>query len=197
MPPGAPAELISTADGTTLKLDNQKIGWKGVRIYHETNGNQWHCPVRALARQHIHLQSMGANAKTYLSAYHNDKGKRGDITNKDISRALKLAATVLHYPNAKGVPLDRTNMHSLRSGGANALSLAGYLDTQIQKMGRWWGATVKEYIPEELTCFLEGMSTDTKKKFNFVNITGNAFNTITDDLIEREYEVNVLAASAA
>jgi hypothetical protein len=87
-------------------------------------------------------------------------------------------------------------MHSLRSGGANALSLAGYSDTHIQKMGHWRGATFKEYIHVELACFLEGMSTSMKKQFNFVNITGNAFNTITDDLIEREYEVNVSAASA-
>jgi hypothetical protein len=88
-------------------------------------------------------------------------------------------------------------VHSLRSGGANALSLAGYSDTQIQKMGRWRGATFKEYIHEELTCFSEGMSTSMKKQFNFINITGNAFNTITDNLFKREYEVNVSAASAA
>jgi hypothetical protein len=71
------------------------------------------------------------------------------------------------------------------------------LDTQIQKMGCWQGATFKEYIHEELACFSEGMLTSMKKQFNFVNITCNAFNTITDDLIEREYKVNVSAASAA
>jgi hypothetical protein len=26
---------------------------------------------------------MGANAKAYLSAYHDEKGKRGNITNED------------------------------------------------------------------------------------------------------------------
>ncbi len=69
------------------------------------------------------------------------------------------------------------------------------MDTQIQKMGCWQGTTFKEYIREELACFLEGMSTSMKKQFSFVNITGNAFNTITDGLIKREYEVNVLATS--
>jgi hypothetical protein len=49
---------------------------------------------------------MGADAKTYLLAYYNDKGKCGIITNKDISRALKAAANVLDYPNAKGIPID-------------------------------------------------------------------------------------------
>jgi len=54
-----------------------------------------------------------------------------------VSKALKAAATVLEYFMAKGIPIDRIDTHSLRSGGANALSMSGYLDTQIQKMGRW------------------------------------------------------------
>ncbi len=133
----------------------------------------------------------------FLSTYYDDKGQRRDFTNKDVSIALKAAAATLDYPTAKGIPINCINTHSLRSGGANALSLAGYSDTQIQKMGRWRRATFKEYIWEELACFSKGMSTSMKKKFNFVNIAGNAFNFITDELIDREYEVNVSAASAA
>ena len=64
-------------------------------------------------------------------------------------------------------------------------------------MGWWQGATFKEYIQEELACFSKGMSKSMKTKFDFVNIAGNAFNTIMEDLIDREYEVNVSAASAA
>jgi hypothetical protein len=119
------------------------------------------------------------------------------VTNKDVSAALKAAASVLDYPIAKGIPIGRIDNHSLRSGRANALSLAGYSDTQIQKMSRWRGATFKEYIGEELAIFSEGMLTSMKKKFDFVNIAGNAFNAITDNLIDREYEINASAASAA
>jgi hypothetical protein len=36
-----------------------------------------------------------------------------------------------------------------------------------------------------------------KKQFNFVNIACNAFNTIAEELMDREYEVNVSAAAAA
>ena len=103
----------------------------------------------------------------------------------------------MDYPTAKGIPIDRIDTHSLRSGGANALSLAGYSNTQIQKMGRWCGATFKEYIRKELACFSEGTSCSMKRTFNFVNIAGNAFNTITDNIIDREYKVNVSAASTA
>jgi hypothetical protein len=47
-------------------------------------------------------------------------------------------------------------------------------------MGRWRGATFKEYIREELACYVRGMSCDMKQKFNFVNKAGNAFTKIND-----------------
>jgi hypothetical protein len=193
LPRDASDTLIMTADGATLKLDNHKNGWKGVCV----NGDRMHCPVRALTRRYIHLRARGADSKTFLSVYYDDAGKRADITNEDVSRALKSAATILEYPLAKGIPIDRIDTHFCRSGGANALSLAGYSDTQIQKMGRWRGATFKEYIHEELACFSEGMSRSMKWTFDFINIAGNAFNTIMEDLIDREYEVNMSAAVAA
>jgi hypothetical protein len=77
---------------------------------------------------------MGADMKTFLSTHYNDKGQRSDIINEDVSKALKAAATVLDYPMAKGISVDHIDTHLLQSGGANALSVAGYLDTQSQKM---------------------------------------------------------------
>jgi hypothetical protein len=84
-----------------------------------------------------------------------------------VSKSLKAAATVLKYPTTKGIPIDRIDTHLLRSGGANALSLLGYSDTQIQKMGRWRGATFKEYIREELARFSEGMSKEHENEIRF------------------------------
>ena len=66
-----------------------------------------------LARRHIHLRNNGADTKISLSAYYDDKGQRGDITNEDVSKALKAAEMVLEYPMAKGVPINSTDTHSL------------------------------------------------------------------------------------
>ena len=71
------------------------------------------------------------------------EGKRKYL-NADIMRAeLKLAITALNYPYLKGIPIDRVDTHSLRSGGENALSLAGYRDRDIQKMGICRGETLR------------------------------------------------------
>jgi len=46
IPRDATADLIAAVDGTTMKLDNQKNGWKGVCVYQEANGDPLDCPVR-------------------------------------------------------------------------------------------------------------------------------------------------------
>jgi hypothetical protein len=182
LPCDAVDDLIATANGATLKLDNKKNGWKGVCVYQEANGNQYNCPVRALGCQYLHLRMHGASATTFLSTYWMD-GVHLDVSAENISRALKSAAAELQYPTTKGISIKRINTHSHRSGGINALTLVGYSDTQIQKMGRWCGATFKEYIREELACYATGMLKDIKQKFNFVNIAGNAFTDINKDTL--------------
>ena len=114
-----------------------------------------------------------------MSAYY-DKDIQRNVTAEDISRALKFAAGALDYPGQKGIPVRRVDTHSLRSGGANALCLAGYEAHQIQKMGRWWGATFKEYIRDELASYASGMSRAMKQKFNFVNVASGAFADMVD-----------------
>jgi hypothetical protein len=114
-----------------------------------------------------------------------------DVTGEDISKGLKMAATLLQYPSTRGIPIARINTHSLRSGGANALALSGYTDIQIQKMGRWKEATFKEYIREELACYSVGMSTNMERNFKFVNVSGNAYHDIMTTCVELDYNMNV------
>jgi hypothetical protein len=190
----APLSLLLTADSATLKLENQKNGWKGVCMHQEANGEEFKCPVRALAQQVIHLQEHNANGKTFLLTFFQNSAHY-DVCGEDISRGLKLAASILQYPVTRGIPIDQIDMHSLRSGGANALSLAGYTDMQIQKMGRWKGATFKEYICEELHCFSEGMTKNMKRNFKFVNVSGGAYHDVTDQCLESDYNINSAAAA--
>jgi hypothetical protein len=86
LPCNIAADLISTADGATLKLDNQKNGWKGVCVYHKANGKRWHCPVRALAQRYLHLCNMGSNSKTFLLAYYDERANAETSPTKMLAR---------------------------------------------------------------------------------------------------------------
>jgi hypothetical protein len=194
LPNNAPTSLVLTADSATLKLDNQKNGWKGVCVHQEANGESFNCPVRALACRALHLQDHNAAGKMLLFSFFH-QGTQFDVCGKDISKGLKLAATILQYPSTWGIPIECIDTHSLQSGGANALALSGYSDTQIQKMGRWKGATFKEYIREELACYSMGMTTVMKRNFKFVNVSGNAYHDITTKCVKEDYNANYAAAA--
>lgn len=192
-------EQIMAATSATLKLDNSKNGWKGVCVHQEANGEEHNCGVRAIGRRYCYIRHMTASLgakkqyKTFLSAYWID-GKRCDVNDEDIRANIKWAAGILDYEGTRNIPVDRVDTHSLRSGGANALSLSGYSDRQIMKMGRWKSATFMEYIREELACFSEGMSKNMKRSFGFVNVAGGAYHDITSTVLLTEYDTPASAA---
>ena len=75
-----------------------------------------------------------SNKKTYFSVYW--VGDRRKYLNaENLSVALKFATTTLNYPSLKGIPIDRVDTHSLRSGGDNTMLLSVYSDRDIQKNG--------------------------------------------------------------
>jgi hypothetical protein len=106
-----------------------------------------------------------------------------------------MAAMLLQYPAMWGIPITCIDTHLICSGGANALALLGYSDTQIKKTGLWKVATFKEYIREELACYSTGMSTSMKQNFKFVNISGNAYQDVTQKCMTNEYNINCAAVA--
>ena len=196
LPRNASDSTLMTADGVTLKLGNQKNGWKNVCLHHHANGDPFLCPVRTVGRLFCRIRSNpNATGNTWLSAYWDENGNRQDVRDINIRAALKTAGTALNYPELKGIPIDRIDTHSLRGGGANALSLAGYSDLQIQKMGRWRGETFKEYVSEQLSTFSEGMSSAMSRTFGFVNVEGGVWSDITEAIVDMEYDFPAAATA--
>jgi hypothetical protein len=112
LPCNAPHSLIMTAESATLKLDNQKNNWKGVCVHKEANGEEFNCLVKALARRVIHVWENEGDHKTLLSTFYLD-GRRYNVTGDNLSKGLKMAATLLHCPSWRGISIERINTHSL------------------------------------------------------------------------------------
>jgi len=197
MPRNATDEVVMNAAGATLRLSNQKNGWKNACIFHFHNGEPINSPVRTLGRRFIHIRAHCKDDTTPLSTFF-VQGCRHNLRDNDVRRGVKMAAATLNYPELCGIPIDKVDTHSLRAGGANALHLAGYSDTEIQKMGRWRSDTFKEYITEGLAVFSTGMSTKMQKKhFQFVNVQGGVDSdvvNVTSSLVHSPYDMGAAAA---
>ena len=85
--------------------------------------------MRAIGRRIVHIRQHSKSGNAFLYAYW-DKFGLGNVTDNNVRFAIKFAARMLDY-EARGIPLDRVDTHSLRSGGACALALAGYKDREI------------------------------------------------------------------
>ena len=127
---------LLVATRVTLRLENQKNGWKNVCVHQEVNGHEFACPVKALVAGMIEIRSNTLDRIVTLSAYW-ENGERKDVTDEDIQRAVKTAAEVLDYLYMRDIEIDQVNTHSLRGGGVNALHCAGFSDHQTTKIRRW------------------------------------------------------------
>ena len=137
-----PISETITADGATMKLDNQKNGCKELCVFEEHNRYEEFSLVWAMGRRCISIRNQTRNRKTFLSDFWVD-GKRKYVTAKNISSALNFAAGALNYPSLKGIPIKRVENNSLFAVNSNAFSLSGYIHRDIQKMDRWRGETFK------------------------------------------------------
>ena len=145
--PRATKAQIMSADAATLRIGNQKNGWKNVCIHHEANGDPYYCCVRAIGRRIIHITDNGGDGNTWLSAYWEKGEGRRDITDKDIRAGVKKAAEMLDYPGQKGIPIDRIDTHSLRIGGRHHIGFVWvyrHPDTEDGKVAQ---------------CYLQGVRT--------------------------------------
>ena len=94
--PNASDDEIMSASNATLKLGNQKNGWKDVCINHEHNLHETLCGVRAIGRRYCHIRRNSSNPNTPLFTYYEGgKGKR--VNDQDIREAVKMAARQLDY----------------------------------------------------------------------------------------------------
>ena len=115
IPPHASDEAIMNARSATLRLGNQKNGWKNVCIHQEANGCDYFCAVRALGRRVCYIRKHTADRDTLLSAYWVD-GARYDVTDGNMREGIKAAAETLCHPETRGTEIDDVDTHSLRGG---------------------------------------------------------------------------------
>ena len=94
-------------------------------------------------RHFIYILVHATKDNFFLSSYWTNSCQY-DVADINIHVTLKFAVIELNYLEFKGIPIGRIDTHPPRGGGTNALSLAGYSDREIQKMGQWKSDIFKE-----------------------------------------------------
>ncbi len=69
-----------------------------------------------------------------------------------------------------GYDPDMVGAHSLQAGGAMALKLKGYNNSDIQKFGRWTSNTWQMYIHSQIGKLSNGVAAKMSTHMPFVNV---------------------------
>jgi integrase len=155
IPNDSPLPVLLTADAVTLCLENQKNGHKNAVLHHTCSGDALLNPVRSAAVLISELR--GLPPTTPLGSFNANNNNLQQVTSAEIRSAIQIGATNDHLV-AQGYSLDRIGSHSLRSGGAMHLKLAGYDNDIIQKLGRWSSNTYLVYIQTQIGQLTAGVA---------------------------------------
>jgi hypothetical protein len=98
-----------------------------------------------------------------------NQGRITQITSNQIRTKLRAAAASIGE-DALGFKIEDIGCHSLRSGSAMAMYLAGVPITTIQLIGRWKSDAFMRYIREQVDCFTENVSAKMITVQNFYTI---------------------------
>jgi hypothetical protein len=162
----SPLSTLLTADSATICIAKTKNGTKGAVVHHEAIGGPV-CPVAALARR-IHNIAGGSATCPISFVVHKTK-QPTRVSDRDITTAVRWGA-VHDGLLARGYTIGRVSSHSLRSGGAMALKLAGQSSDTIMRIGRWTSNTYMTYIHAQIGALAKGLAWKMSRHHTFHNV---------------------------
>lgn len=167
LPHTSPLAVLLNATGITIHLENQKNGHKNAVLHHYSSGIPGFDPVQSAARLVFEIQHLPPT--TPLGTFTDEQGVRKQASASDIRTAIRIGAVGDDLPSC-GYTLSQIGSHSLRSGGAVHLKLAGYDDDMVKKLGRWSGKTYLDYIQSQIGQLTTGVATRMARWLRFHNV---------------------------
>ena len=160
-------DTLLTANGVAICLENQKNGHKNQTLYHDASTDALLCPVAAA--RHLIYQIRHQSENTPLGTYARH-GRAARVRAYTILERVREGA-IADGLESRGYTLSRIGSHSLRSGGAVRLKLAGADEGLIKKLGRWSGPTYKKYIQTLFTHLTKGLAEKMAAPLRYSNIS--------------------------
>jgi len=163
-------DTLQDVDIVSITFRSQKNGEKNQTISMHKSNDPDLCPVKIWASIIKRIRSYkSASDSSPVNCCISNQGTITQITSNQIRNKVRAAAASIGE-DALGFKLEEIGCHSLRSGSAMAMYLAGIPITTIQLIGRWKSDAFMRYIREQVDCFTENVSAKMIAVKNFYTI---------------------------
>jgi hypothetical protein len=161
---------LRDSDIVSITFRSQKNGDKNQTISMHRSKDSDICPVKIWASIVQRIRSYKSTTdSSMVNCYLSRQGITSHITSNQIRTKLRAGAASIGE-KALGFKIEEIGCHSLRSGSAMAMYLAGVPITTIQMIGRWKSDAFMRYIREQVDCFTENISSKMLKVQSFYTV---------------------------
>jgi hypothetical protein len=164
--------FLALSDTIAITFEFQKNDERDETVVMHCSGDPLLCPIRAWAAVVIRILSYpGTTATTFVNAYLTTGGKLGYLTGDQVRARLRLAAGRIGADRLGFAPTE-IGTHSIRSGSAMAMYLAGVPAFTIMLIGRWSSDAFLRYIRRQVQEFSAGVSSKMLLTDEFFAVSG-------------------------
>jgi hypothetical protein len=164
--------LLALADTIAITFEFQKNDQRDETVVMHCSGDPLLCPIRAWAAVVMRILSYsGTSATTYVNAYATTGGNLAYLTGDQVRLRLRQAADRIGTARL-GYTSDEIGTHSIRSGAAMAMYLAGVPAFTIMLIGRWSSDAFLRYIRRQVQEFSAGVSSKMLLTDEFFAVSG-------------------------
>jgi hypothetical protein len=164
--------FLALCDTISITFEFQKNDARDETVVMHCSGDPLLCPIRAWAAVVMRILSYdGTSATTFVNAYLTTGGKLGYLTGDQVRSRLRLAASRIGADRL-GFEPHEIGTHSIRSGSAMAMYLAGVPAFTIMLIGRWSSDAFLRYIRRQVQEFSAGVSSKMLLTDEFFAVSG-------------------------
>ena len=160
---------LADSDSVSITFETQKNEEKNETVTQERTDDPILCPVKSFAKR---IHQIRSHKNTTSSTPINTvkiNGRLYQISSKDNINFLRKSVNSMDT-KLLGFEAHEIGTHSIRSGGAMAMKLAGIDDTTIQLLGRWKSNSFLKYIRKQIAQFTSNISKRMLENQSFTHI---------------------------
>ena len=163
------SEDLSLADAVSITFEFQKNDVTWDTVTHTASGDDSLCPVRSWAAVVRRVwQIPGASSDTPVNSFWH-KSTSIEFTSDFVMRSLRAVVAAIGS-DVLGFSPEDIGTHSLRSGCAMAMHLAGIPVYMMMLIGRWSSEAFMLYIQKQVRQFASGVTASMIQKRPFFTI---------------------------
>jgi len=148
---------LHLADSVSITFIFQKNDERDATVTQHCTLDPLLCPVKAWAGIVQRILSYGCGPKTEVNTVHLDEGSLVQVTSKQLLERLRHVVRFIGEAEL-GYKAEEMGTHSIRSGAAMSMYLAGVPVFTIMLIGRWSSDAFLRYIRRQVQEFSSGVS---------------------------------------